>query len=102
MAKKQLTPHYQLPASIFILLAAFYFLLRPPPPNPQLLSLRQKISQWESIAQTKPDYRDAWLQLAKLHYELKEINLAKYYVNQALKLDPNYELAQNFIRLLPP
>lgn len=87
---------------LVVLLSLVYFLLSPKNQPPSIAAeLRHKISTWEEIAQAKPDYRDAWLQLAKLHYELKEVNLAKYYVEKALQLDPNYEVAQQFRQLLP-
>ena len=69
--------------------------------NQKTILLQQQVSAWEEIVKSKPDYRDAWLQLAKLHYEQQEINLAKFYVNKALELDPNYEVAQEFKRRLP-
>lgn len=86
---------------IAILSLAYLFFQIKNQANQKTILLRQQINTWEEIGKNKPDYRDAWLQLAKLHYEQQEINLAKFYVNKALELDPNYEVAQEFKQRLP-
>ncbi|MFH1840750.1 MAG: hypothetical protein ABH807_01140 [Candidatus Shapirobacteria bacterium] len=87
---------------VVILLSLICFIFRIRNQNNQeRVALQQQVATWEKIAKSKPDYRDAWLQLAKFHYEQQNLNLAKYYVDNALKLDPNYEVAQEFKRRLP-
>lgn len=52
--------------------------------------LRQEIAFWEKVAAEKPDYRDAYLQLAILNYQIYETNKAKENLAKALDLDPNF------------
>lgn len=60
--------------------------------NPE--DIKKLIIYWEKIVAEKENYRDAYLQLALLHYQLFENEKAQEYLNQALELDPNFEPAQ--------
>lgn len=44
---------------------------------------------WKSVATTKPDYRDAYIQLTSLAYQLKKIDEARAWIAKAVTLDPN-------------
>ena len=58
------------------------------------------ITEWEEIISEKPDYRDGYLQLALLHYQLYENKRAKEYLQKALELDPNFEAAREMEKIL--
>lgn len=62
--------------------------------------LQKEITDWEKIKNDLPGYRDAYLQLAKLHWQLYQNDLAKEYLNKALELDPNFEPAKEFKKIL--
>lgn len=62
--------------------------------------IRQLIAGWEKVVVEKPDYRDAYLQLAWLHYQIFENEKAKNYLQKALILDPNYESAHALQKII--
>lgn len=62
--------------------------------------IKKLIAAWEKIIEEKPDYRDGYLQLAYLHYKLYENEKAKEYLEKAIELDPNYELAREMEEIL--
>ena len=53
--------------------------------------LRVQIAYWENVAQEKPDYRDAWLQLSALYYQNYQGDKAKEALAKAEQIDPNNE-----------
>jgi len=61
-------------------------------------SLRQEIKKWQKIASEKPDYRDAYFQLAILYYQLYNDKKSKEYLTKTLSLDPNFEPAKELLR----
>jgi len=60
----------------------------------------QEISYWENVVSQKPDYRDAYLQLAILNYRIYKNEKAKEYLKRAREIDPNYEPARGLERVL--
>lgn len=50
-----------------------------------------EIKNWEKIVKDYPNYRDAYLYLARLNLIIYEKDKAQAYLDQALKLDPNFE-----------
>lgn len=44
---------------------------------------------WKRVIQEKPDYRDAYVQLAIVTSQLKKTDEAKMYIERAAELDPN-------------
>lgn len=56
----------------------------------QAQKLKQQISHWEQVASGSPTYRDAYIQLALLNYQLDSAQEAKLYLKRALELDPNW------------
>lgn len=66
--------------------------------NPE--DIKELIKGWEQIVSEKPDYRDAYLQLALFHYKLYENEKAKDYLQKALELDPNFEPAKEMEKIL--
>ncbi|MFC1727187.1 tetratricopeptide repeat protein [Patescibacteria group bacterium] len=63
-------------------------------------NLRWLLSQWEQVVAQKPDYRDGYLYLALLNYQLNQIDQANEYLKIALELDPNYEPTKKMMELL--
>lgn len=53
-----------------------------------------EISFWEKIVKEKPDYRDAYLRLAVLNYQLHKKEEAREYLKKVIDLDPNFEPAR--------
>ena len=51
--------------------------------------IRQEIKNWEQVLETMPYFKDVFLRLAVLNYQLYEDEQAKYYFEQAEYLDPN-------------
>ncbi|MBI5464998.1 hypothetical protein HY946_00100 [Candidatus Gottesmanbacteria bacterium] len=62
--------------------------------------IRQEISFWEKVAMEKQDYRDAYIRLAILNYQIYETERAKEYLKKALELDPNFEPAREIKKML--
>lgn len=52
--------------------------------------IKEEITFWKKIVAEKPDYRDAYLQLAILNYQIYDNRKATGYLNKALELDPNF------------
>lgn len=53
-----------------------------------------QISHWQKIENKYSGYRDANFTLAALEYQLGDYVKAKFYLNKALLLDPNFELGR--------
>jgi len=66
--------------------------------NPE--DIKKLIIYWERIVAEKENYRDAYLQLALLHYQLFENKKAQEYLDQVLELDPNFEPARKIKEFL--
>lgn len=62
--------------------------------------IRQEISFWEKVVKEKPDYRDAYFQLAVLNYQLNHIKKAKEFLLKTLEIDPNFESAKKLEKIL--
>lgn len=66
----------------------------------EIQEIEAKITHWQEVVKEKPDYRDAYFELALLSYRLKRITEAKMYLEKVLELDPNYGPAKDFERIL--
>lgn len=67
--------------------------------------IEQEITFWQGVANRLTDYRDAYLQLSALTYELNRLDEAKQYLQKALDLDPNNPISQKlqeFFSQFPP
>lgn len=53
--------------------------------------LREEIRQWEDVLEKQPGYRDGYLRLALLYYQLSEDSEALNNWQKAWQLDPNNE-----------
>ncbi|GDX62234.1 hypothetical protein LBMAG33_5440 [Candidatus Levyibacteriota bacterium] len=59
-----------------------------------------QISHWQKIENKYSGYRDANFTLAALEYQLGDYVKAKFYLNKALLLDPNFELGRKLEKKL--
>jgi len=55
---------------------------------------------WEQILAERPDYRDGWIQLAAVYYQLGDRQKAKEALKKAKSLDPNNETVLSFEKLI--
>lgn len=62
--------------------------------------IKQAYQDWQEILTAKPDYRDAYLQLSALAYQLSLFADAKKYLNQAISLNGNDQEAAKFAEYL--
>ncbi|MCL5411262.1 MAG: hypothetical protein M1150_00775 [Patescibacteria group bacterium] len=63
--------------------------------------IEEQITYWRNVVKEKPNYRDAWVQLAVNYYQLYEYPPAKASIDQALMLDPNFDPAKKLKALIP-
>ncbi len=61
--------------------------------NLERTKIQGEIKLWEQIAEKYPGYKETYFQLTKLEYQIREYDKAKYYVDKALYIDPNFEKA---------
>ena len=62
----------------------------------QALSMHQQY--WRGIVSKYPDYKDAYLQLAIVSYQLGDADEAKGAIGKVLEIDPNDATGQEFAR----
>lgn len=51
-------------------------------------SLEKKYAFWQTVASARPDYRDAFISLASLAYQLGNLEEARAWLSRAAALDP--------------
>lgn len=61
--------------------------------------IRQEITSWEKISRDFPGYRDAYLHLAKLYYQILEKEKARQSLQKARELDPNFPSSQELQKI---
>lgn len=75
-------------------------------PSPQELNAQQRnhleneYKFWQTIVGIKPDYRDGYIWLAGLSYQLNLPQQTSAYLQKARELDPNAALLQKFLPLV--
>lgn len=57
-------------------------------------AIKKKIDYWETVLKTKPNFRDVYLRLSLLYYQLYEDEKAKQTWEKAFYLDPNNEVVR--------
>lgn len=62
--------------------------------------IKAEIGYWEKETITKPDYRDAYLQLAVRYFQLYRTDLAKQNLQKAFSLDPNFEITKKLMGII--
>lgn len=55
--------------------------------------LTNDLAFWQQVVSEKPDYRDAYIMLASLSYQLTRFTEANTFIEEAIRLDPNYSVA---------
>ena len=63
--------------------------------------LMQQIVYWQKVASASPTFRDAYVQLALISYQLSDTEDAKKYLQTALDIDPNWIVPAPLHPLLP-
>lgn len=59
--------------------------------------IAEEISFWQKIVTQFPNYRDAYLKLAVLNLQLNHPTEAKMFLDKALQIDPNNEVAKQLM-----
>lgn len=62
--------------------------------------IKEEIVFWEKMVKERPNYRDAYLQLVILNYQIYENQKAKEYLNKALEIDPNFLPTQQLQKII--
>ena len=57
----------------------------------QKLQLIKEQNFWQNEVSIRPDYRDAYYNLAFLDFELRDLRGASENINKSLELDPNFK-----------
>ena len=60
----------------------------------------KEVSFWENEVRVRPNYRDGYMKLAVLNFQLKNFTESRENLNKALSLDPNFEKGIELDRLL--
>jgi len=58
------------------------------------LQLSKELSYWQDVSRQYIGYRDVYLKIAGLQYQLGDLSQAKTSVDKALSLDPNFRDGQ--------
>jgi tetratricopeptide (TPR) repeat protein len=58
------------------------------------------IGKWEKVVAKHKDYRDGYLELARLEYRTGDIGKAKEYLNKVFAIDPNSKEGREFEKIL--
>jgi len=66
----------------------------------ELGKLKEEYQFWQNIVEEHPDFRDAYIALSAISYQLSHMGEAKLYGKKALSLDPNNVLSQSLLRFL--
>lgn len=62
--------------------------------------IQSEIKVWQDLVSKFKDYKEGYYKLSVLEYEIGNIDKAKFYLNQALNIDPNFEKAKDLKRIL--
>jgi len=62
--------------------------------------IEEQYTFWQSVASARPDYRDAFITLTSLAYQLGNLEEARSWLSRAQVLDPNSPVIQKFSILL--
>lgn len=63
--------------------------------------IKAEILLWQKLTGEFPSFRDAYIKLAILNYKINRLFDAKKFLDQALAIDPNNEVAKKLSSLLP-
>ncbi len=62
--------------------------------------IEEQYTFWQSVTSARPDYRDAFITLTSLAYQLGKLEEANSWLSRAQALDPNSPVIQKFSTLL--
>lgn len=68
--------------------------------NEERISVIKQMNFWESEIKARPNYRDAYFSLALLSFRLRDMESARRNLNEALRLDPNFEKGRELETIL--
>ena len=63
------------------------------------LKIKEEINLWQERIETHPGFRDAYLKLAVLNWQIDENAETKKYLDKVLEIDPNNSSARELERL---
>lgn len=63
-----------------------------------IYDIKKQIYNLNLLLTNYPNYRDGWFQLATLHWQLYQDDMARYALMKVLEIDPNFEPAIKFSR----
>lgn len=63
-------------------------------------NILSEIRYWQKITNDYKDYRDAYMKLALLEYQLKHYDVSREYLKKVLSLDPNFEKGRKLEELI--
>ncbi len=63
-------------------------------------TLVSQVGYWQKVVEQQKGYRDGYFMLAVLEYQLKNFNKSEDYLSKVLSIDPNFEPAQDFQKIL--
>lgn len=63
--------------------------------------LQKKYAFWQIVASARPDYRDAFVQLTTLAYQLGKPDEARSWLARASSLDPNNQTIRDLTHIIP-
>lgn len=62
--------------------------------------IQSEIKVWQGVTDKFTQYKEGYYQLGILEYELGDIEKAKFYISKSLYLDPNFDKAREFQKIL--
>lgn len=68
--------------------------------NFERTKIESEIKLWEALSAKYQGYKESYYELALLNYRIGQIDKAKFYVNKALYIDPNFSEAKNLQMIL--
>lgn len=63
-------------------------------------ALQKRYAFWQTVAASHPDYRDAFVQLTAISYQLGKLDEARSWLARAATLDPTFAAIRSFRALL--
>lgn len=63
-------------------------------------TFEKKYAFWQTVAGARPDYRDAFVILAALAYQLGKLDEARSWLERAFTLDPNSSTVEAFVQFI--
>ena|SRR3990167_6247357 len=62
--------------------------------------LKEEVVFWEKETEKESNWRDAWLKLSSIYYQLNDLQKAKVAITKTSELDPNYEPTKQLQELI--